>query len=78
MPMELFPPHEDIAKDIKKPKISDFAKEVQKIISDKGSTLSLKLCELLVTDLEQSLGRPLTGHDVKLAADFFVKQEQST
>jgi GTPase SAR1 family protein len=78
MPMELFPPHEDIAKDIKKPKISDFAKEVQKIISEKGSSLSLKLCELLVTDLEQSLGRPLTNNDVELAADFFVKQEQST
>lgn len=78
MPMELFPPHEDIAKDVKKPKISDFAKDVQKIISDKGSDLSLKLCELLVTDLEQSLGRPLTSDDIKLAADFFVKQEQST
>ncbi|MFX0028150.1 MAG: ADP-ribosylation factor-like protein [Candidatus Hermodarchaeota archaeon] len=77
MPMELFPPHEDIAKDIKKPKISDYAKEVQKIISEKGSTLSLKLCELLVTDLEQSLGRPLTIEDIQLAADFFVKQEQS-
>lgn len=77
MPMELFPPHEELAKDIKKPKISDFAKEVQKIISEKGSSLSLKLCEQLVTDLEQSLGRPLTMEDVELAAGFFVKQEQS-
>jgi len=77
MPMELFPPHEDLAKEIKKPKISDFAKEAQRIISEKGSSLSLKLCEHLVTDLEQSLGRPLTIEDVKLAAGFFVKQEQS-
>jgi GTPase SAR1 family protein len=77
MPMELFPPHEDIAKEIKKPKISDYAKEVQKIISEKGSSLSLKLCEQLVTDLEQSLGRPLTIQDVELAAGYFVKQEQS-
>lgn len=77
MPMELFPPHEDLAKEIKKPKISDFAKEVQKIISEKGSSLSLKLCEHLVTDLEQSLGRPLTIEDIKVAANFFVKQEQS-
>jgi len=30
----------------------------------------------LVTDLEQSLGRPLTIEDVTLAANFFVKQEQ--
>jgi len=77
MPMELFPPHEELAKEIKKPKISDFAKEVQKIISEKGSSLSLKLCEHLVTDLEQSLGRPLTKEDIQLAANFFVKQEQS-
>jgi len=76
MPMELFPPHEELAKEIKKPKISDFAKEVQKIISEKGSSLSLKLCEQLVTDLEQSLGRPLTIEDIKVAANFFVKQEQ--
>lgn len=77
MPMELFPPHEELAKDIKKPKISDFAKEVQKLISERGSSLSLKLCEQLVTDLEQSLGRPLTMEDVELAAGYFVKQEQS-
>jgi GTPase SAR1 family protein len=76
MPMELFAPHEDIAKDVKRPKISDYAKDVQKIISQKGSNLSLKLCELLVSDLEQSLGRPLTEEDIELAADFFVKQEQ--
>ncbi|MFX1376984.1 MAG: GTPase domain-containing protein [Promethearchaeota archaeon] len=76
MPMELFHPHEEISKTIKSPKISDFAKEAQKIISDKGSSLSLKLCEQLVSDLEESLGRPLTMNDVELAADFFVKQEQ--
>ncbi len=71
-------PSNRFPEDVKKPKISDFAKDVQKIISDKGSDLSLKLCELFVTDLEQSLGRPLTSDDIKLAADFFVKQEQST
>ncbi|MFW9877203.1 MAG: ADP-ribosylation factor-like protein [Candidatus Thorarchaeota archaeon] len=76
MPIELFHPHEDLAKEVKKPKISDFAKVVQKRISEKGSSLSLNLCEKLVIDLEQSLGRPLTIEDIKLAADFFVKQEQ--
>ena len=77
MPIELFSPHEDIARDVKKPKISDYAKKVQKIISEKGSTLSLELCDLLVNELEESLGRPLTMEDVELAADYFVKQEQS-
>ncbi|MFX0082843.1 MAG: ADP-ribosylation factor-like protein [Candidatus Hodarchaeota archaeon] len=78
MPMELFSPHEKLAKEIKKPKISDFAKEVHNRISEKGSSLSLKLCEKLVSDLEQTLGRPLTIDDIKLAADFFVKHEQTS
>jgi len=77
MPMELFPPHEALAEVIKKPIISDYAKEVQKIISEKGSSLSLKLCEQLITDLEQSLGRPLTIEDIELAAGYFIQQEQS-
>ncbi|MFW9866299.1 MAG: GTPase domain-containing protein [Candidatus Thorarchaeota archaeon] len=76
MPIELFPPHEDIGVDLKKPKITDFVKELQNIITKKGSSLSLKLCEKLIIELEQSLGRPLTMDDVHLAADFFVKQEQ--
>ena len=77
MPMELFSPHEELSKEIKKPQIGDFSKELQKVISEQGSSLSLKLCELLVTDLAQSLGRALTIEDVKMAADFFVKQEQT-
>jgi GTPase SAR1 family protein len=76
MPMELFPPHEELSKEIKKPLALDFTKELQKLISEKGSSLSLKLCELLITDLAQSLGRAVTIDDIKLAADFFVKQEQ--
>ncbi len=76
MPMELFPPHEKLSKEIKQPVTVDFSKELQKIITEKGSSLSLKLCEQLVTDLAQSLRRALTIEDVKLAADFFVKQEQ--
>jgi len=76
MPIELFPPYEDIGIDLKKPKITDFTKELQHIITKKGSSLSLQLCEKLIIELEQSLGRPLTMDDVRLAADFFVKQEQ--
>jgi len=78
MPMELFGPHEEIKKEMDKPLVIDFTKELQKIIIEKGSSLSLKLCENLITELEKSLGRPLTLDDVKLAADFFIKQEQLT
>ncbi|MCK4286728.1 MAG: hypothetical protein KAX18_11025, partial [Candidatus Lokiarchaeota archaeon] len=78
MPMELFSPHEELIKEIKKSHTVDFSKELQEIISEKGSSLSLKLCEQLITDLAQSLGRSLTIEDVKLAANFFVKQEQIT
>lgn len=76
MPMEMFHPHEDLKIETEKPKVVDFTRELQKIISEKGSSLSLKLCEKLVTNLEQSLGRIITIEDIKLAADFFVKQEQ--
>ncbi|MFX1378688.1 MAG: Rab family GTPase [Promethearchaeota archaeon] len=75
MPMELFEPHEDIKKEMDKPLIIDFTKELQKIITEKGSSLSLTLCEKLITELQKSLERPLTIEDVKLAGEFFVKQE---
>ncbi len=78
MPMELFGEHENLTKDIKKRKVSDYTTELQKLITEKGGSLSLNLCEQLVQDLEQSLGRQLTIEDVELAADFFVKQEQAT
>ncbi|MFX1302050.1 MAG: ADP-ribosylation factor-like protein [Promethearchaeota archaeon] len=78
MPLELFEPHEEIKKDMEKPLVIDFTQELQKIIKEKGSSLSLKLCENLITELENSLGRPLTLDDIKLAADFFIKQEQLT
>ena len=76
MPIEIFSPHEDIKKEIEKPLIIDFTKELQKIIISKGSSLSLNLCKNLIIELERSLGRPVTIQDVELAADFFVKQEQ--
>ena len=78
MPVKLFPPHEDITEELEKPKAIDFINVLQAMIIEKGSTLSLKLCEQLVVDLEESLGRPLTIEDIKLAANFFVKQEQMT
>ncbi|MFX1325933.1 MAG: Rab family GTPase [Promethearchaeota archaeon] len=76
MPLELFGDNKDLVKDVKKTGAINFTKELQQMISNKGSTLSLRLCEQLIIDLAQSLGRPLTIEDVQLAADFFVKQEQ--
>jgi GTPase SAR1 family protein len=76
LPLELFPPHEDLVKEIEKPKIINFTDELQKIISEKGSSLSLKLSETLLADLEKSLGRQLTIDDVTSAAEFFVQQDQ--
>ena len=78
MPMELFGEHETIKKEIEKPLVINFTRELQKIIINKGSSLSLNLCDNLITELEKSLGRPLTLEDIELAADFFVKQEQIT
>ncbi len=76
MPMELFGAHEDIKKDMEKPLVIDFTKELQNFISEQGSSLSLKLCENLISELQKSLDRSLTIEDIKLAADFFVKQEK--
>jgi GTPase SAR1 family protein len=76
MPMELFGEAEEIKKEMDKPLVIDFTKELQKAIIDKGSTLSLPLCQKLITDLQKSLDRPLDIEDVKLAAEFFVKQEK--
>ncbi len=78
MPMELFGTHKDLKKDIDKSMVIDYTKVLQRIITQKGSSLSLKLCHNLITELESSLGRPLTIEDVELAAEFFVKQEKLT
>jgi len=53
----------------------DFPKELQILIEKKGSSLSLKLCEQLITELQKSLSRSLTVEDVEMAAEIFVKQE---
>lgn len=78
MPMELFGAHEELKEDIRKPLVIDFTKELQKLITQKGSSLSIKLCENLITELEKSLERHITLEDIELAANFFVKQEQMT
>ncbi|TFF88202.1 MAG: hypothetical protein EU550_01735 [Promethearchaeota archaeon] len=51
---------------------------LKKMIEDKGSTLSLNLCNLYLSEMEQSLGRPLEYSDIEAAAEVFVKQEQTS
>jgi len=59
-------------------KISEeLSNTLQKIIEKKGSSLSLKLCLQLITELQKSMARPLTMEDVELAAEIFVKHDSS-
>ena len=48
---------------------------LQKIIEQSGSTLSLKLCFQLTTELQKTLARHLTIEDIESAARFFVKHD---
>ena len=59
-------------------KVEAPAKELQKILKEKGSSLGLRLCEKLIENLEKSLGRDLTIEDIKFAADSYLKQEESS
>jgi GTPase SAR1 family protein len=54
----------------------EFSKELQKLIEKKGSSLNLKLCDQLISELQKTLNRPLTMDDIEMAADIFVKQER--
>ena len=78
MPMELFSSEVEITKEMDRPKVINFPRELQKIIIKRGSSLSLLMCENLITELKNSLERPISLSDVKMAAEFFVKQEQFT
>ncbi len=48
---------------------------LQKMIEQGGSTLSLKLCSQLTTELQKTLARPLKIEDLESAAKFFVKHD---
>ncbi|MFX1587146.1 MAG: Rab family GTPase [Promethearchaeota archaeon] len=54
----------------------EFSKVLKELIEKKGSTLSLKLCEHLINQLQTTLGRTLTFEDVETAAEIFIKQEK--
>jgi len=54
----------------------DFAKTLQNMIEQRGSSLKLDLCKQYIKDLKDSLERELTFKDIKLASEFFVSQEE--
>ncbi len=54
---------------------SDYPKGLQKMISQKGSVLSQKLCERYVEEIKGALNRQLTFDDLLVATDLFIKHE---
>ncbi len=58
-------------------KDEEFPGILQQLIDKQGSSLTLKLCEQLLSELQLTLARPLTMEDLELAADIFVKHDLS-
>jgi len=58
-------------------KDEEFPGTLQQLIGKRGSSLSLSLCEQLLTELQKTLARPLTIEDLELAAEVFVKHDLS-
>ena len=55
----------------------DFPYMLQQLIEKQGSSLTLNLCEQLLSELQKTLARPLTAEDLQLAADVFVKHDMA-
>lgn len=53
----------------------DYPKGLQKMIQNRGSFLSLKLCTRYLEEVKEVLGRPLTFDDLVNLADQFVQKE---
>jgi GTPase SAR1 family protein len=58
-------------------KNEDYPNMLQQLIEKQGSSLTLNLCEQLLTELQKTLSRPLTVDDLELAANVFVKHDLS-
>ncbi|MBY9012326.1 MAG: hypothetical protein KGD70_08120 [Candidatus Lokiarchaeota archaeon] len=58
-------------------KNEDYPYMLQQLIEKQGSSLTLNLCEQLLTELQKTLSRPLTVDDLELAANVFVKHDLS-
>ncbi len=55
----------------------DLKNQLQILIKNKGSDLSIDLCEFFINEMTEALGIPLTIEDIKLAAEFFYKKESA-
>ncbi len=53
----------------------DYPSELQIFIEQRGSSLSINLCQQLITDLQTALSRSITSEDLEMVADVFVKNE---
>jgi len=53
----------------------DYPLELQQYIEQKGSSLSINLCQQLINDLQTALSRSITSEDLEMVADVFVKNE---
>jgi len=53
----------------------NYPSELQKLIEQKGSSLSIILCKQLINDLQTALSRSITTEDLEMVADVFVKNE---
>jgi GTPase SAR1 family protein len=63
---------------LKEEKIGEeLSSTLQRMIEKRGSSLSLKLCLQLITELQKTMARPLTIEDVDFAAEIFVKHDLS-
>ena len=77
IPEEKRPVLEIFKKEEKEEEESDFSRLLKQMIEKRGSSLSLNLCQQLLTELQKTLARPLTIEDVSLAAEVFVKHDLS-
>lgn len=62
----------------KKPIVIHPAIELQKILKEKFPSLSLRLCEDFIKNLKKSLGREIAIEDIKLVAESYIEQEESS
>jgi len=63
--------------DIISEKELDLKNQLRILIKNKGSDLSIDLCEFFINEMTEALGEPLTIEEIKLAADHFFKKESA-
>ena len=74
---EVIPEEKRPTLEIVEEKDDEFPLMLQQLIEKQGSSLTLNLCEQLLTELKKTLARPLTVEDLELAAGVFVKHDMS-